>query len=100
MIRIFVLSAVAALLCVNTSFADEQRTRTVPRSVSGGSAQTDLITVGKADGLQKLDDSSRAMPKLDEKTTLDGNSKKQTRTLARSMSGGSGLADRIIVHKE
>ncbi|MBX7143640.1 MAG: hypothetical protein K1X79_04245 [Oligoflexia bacterium] len=93
----FFTACLLSAMLTAPAFADS---RNVTRSLSGGSGRADIIAIEKAKTIQNTDETARAMPKLDGKEQTENSSKKTVRRVARSMSGGSGMADRISVHKE
>jgi hypothetical protein len=94
--RVQVLLLCAALLISSQAFAE---TRAVKRSFSGGSASADSIALyGSKKSDMTNSDTARAMPRTDAlKASSDSRAKSSVRTVKRSMSGGSGMADEIRI---
>ena len=88
---------ILSLLVLSTSAAvAESRDSQVRRSVSGGSASADTITI-RTDDTSSADETARAQLKLKEESAEK--SSKTPRTVRRSFSGGAGSADQIALEK-
>ena len=96
------LLALTACLCSAASEVSADTTRQVRQSYSGGSGLSQQITIkntaAPANSPSNINDAavdnSRAMLKVEAPKTENT---QHTRTVRRSISGGSGMADQIVI---
>ena len=92
-----IVPAVSLLLCVSNALADTSHEAvTVRRSASGGNGSADVITIEPVDAQPESEVSAEA-PRAQLKGKSLEESTQKAVTVQRSMSGGSGAADRIVI---